>query len=128
MQFDKNFNLEQSIFSDKADIKKTLWVLKEVKISKNNQLIEKNEFLFESNFNSEKINKLFSDLHSLTYFQLKELKENYFNLGYTTADVEVHFNNLYKYSFYTTLMTIFASVIMFYIRRDQSKVFYFYLL
>ena len=124
MQFDKSFNLEQSIFSDKADIKKKLWVLEKVKISKNNQLIEKNKFLFESNFNSEKINKLFSDLHSLTYFQLKELKENYFNLGYTTADVDVHFNNLYKYSFYTTLMTIFASIIMFYIRRDQSKVFY----
>ena len=124
MQFDKNFNLEQSIFSKKANIKKKEWTLKHVKISKDNKIIDIDELLFESNFNSEKINKLFSNLYSLTFFELKELKQNYFNLGYTTAEVDSHFNTLYKYSFYTTLMTIFACVIMFYIKRNRSKVFY----
>ena len=124
LKFDKNFDLIQTIVSRKANIETNQWILKDVKIVDKEKTSSEETVLFYSNFNSEKISKLFSDLSSLTYFELKELKNNYQKLGYTTIEVDSYLNTLYRYVFYSTLMTIFASCIMLYIKRSRSKIFY----
>ena len=87
--FDKNFNLIKSIESEEVDIKSKNWIVKKAIITKEN--ISENVKLlnFKSNFDVEKINNLFSNLSSMSIFQLKKLKKDYFSLGYSTVDIEV---------------------------------------
>ena len=47
------------------------------------KLVE-DEMLFKSNFDLEKINSLFSNLSSLTMFELLDLKKNYKILNYSS--------------------------------------------
>ena len=76
-QFNDNFIPIKYIYGDNIDIKKNQWVIDKAIITENNIRIIKKDFLFQSNFNSEKINTLFSNLTSLTIWELFDLKDEY---------------------------------------------------
>ena len=48
-----------------------------------------------SNFNSKRINSLFSNLSSLSFLELIELKKNYKLLNYSTIDIDVQIQKLF---------------------------------
>ena len=100
-QFDKKFELIQNITSRKIDVSKNNWVIKNASISKNN-ITQKNvkNIIFKSHFDIEKINNLFSNLSSLTFWQLKKLKKDYKSLGYSTLDINSHLEKIYAYPIY----------------------------
>ena len=43
----------------------------------------------KSNFDLERINNLFSDLSSLTYFELLKLEDDYKSIGYSIDEIEI---------------------------------------
>ena len=100
-QFNKKFELIQSINSKKVAVSKKNWFIKHANISKGN-FTEKNvkDIIFKTHFDIEKINNLFSNLSSLTFLQLKKLKQDYKSLGYTTLDVSTHMEKIYAYPIY----------------------------
>jgi lipopolysaccharide export system permease protein len=124
IQFNKNFTFDQSIIAKKVNIKNYKWKINNAKISQNNfnKSINKN-LMFESNFNSEKINNLFSDMSSLSFFKLKDMKNNYKNLGYSTDEVDVHIQKIFAYPFYLIIMTLFSAIIMMNIKHNRPKIF-----
>ena len=123
-QFNKKFELIQNISSKKVDVSKNNWVIKNANISKSN-FTQKNvkNIIFKSHFDIEKINNLFSNLSSLTFWQLKKLKKDYKSLGYSTLDINSHLEKIYAYPIYLSIMTLFAGIIMLNIKFNKPKIF-----
>ena len=124
-EFDNNFELIQLIDSKKVDISTFEWTIFNPIISKNNNIkkIDKN-FQITSHFNASKINTLFSNLSSLNIIQLLKLKSDYKGLGYSTIDVSLHLHKLYSLPLFTSIMTLFAAIIMLNIKKSKPVIFY----
>ena len=70
-QFNREYENFNNILANEVDIRNKNWVLKKFIFSTGNTNIETSEnVIFESNFDSEQINQLFSDLSSLNFFEL----------------------------------------------------------
>ena len=122
VQFDKNFNLLQSIHSDEVNIKSKNWIVKNAIISKDNKS-KKVEFLnVKSNFDLEKINNLFSNLSSMSLVKLNRLKKDYSLLGYSTLDIKVYEHKIYSLPVYLAIMTLLSGIIMFNSKYKKSKI------
>ena len=122
-QFNKDFEIQSIINSKKVDISSFQWKLFEPLILKNNQSIVINKMTLQSNFNLKKINSLFSNLSSLTLFELFKLRKSYKSLNYSVIDVDSHLYKVISYPVYLTLITIFAAIIMFNIRYQKNSLF-----
>ena len=112
-KFDKNYNLIRSIKSDKIDIKEKKWLIYNAQIIENNTNSNYEIYELQSNFDLERIKNLFSNLSSLSLFQLFNLKENYKKLNYSTTDVEIQIQKFLSYPLYLIVMMLLSSVIMF---------------
>ena len=124
-QFSKDYVNLNNIVADEINIEKKDWLIIKGSFSKTNQgLKTKENVVLKSNFDAEQINKLFSDLSSLNIIELTRLKNDYSNLGYSLTNINIHLQKLISYPIYLTVMTIFASVIMLNIKRNNSKLFH----
>ena len=123
-QFDKDFLPIKYIYGEIVDIKKNDWEIKKAVIIENNIRIIKDNFILKTNFNSQKINSLFSNLTSLTIWELYNLKNEYNSVGYSIKEINLHLQKIYSFPVYLTILTIFASVLMLNISLDKPKFFY----
>ena len=64
-QFGNDYTPKTYIYGESANIIENKWVIEKAIIIENNVRIVEDNFLVETNFNSEKINTLFSNLTSL---------------------------------------------------------------
>ena len=109
-QFDNSFSPKKYIYGEIANIEKNDWVINRAIIIEKNIRTIKDNFIFQSNFNSEKINNLFSNLTSLTIWELFNLKNEYDSVGYSVKEINLHLQKIYSFPIYLTILTIFASV------------------
>ena len=123
-QFDNNFSPKKYIYGEIVDIKENDWVIKKATIIENNIRTIKDNLIFQSNFNSEKINTLFSNLTSLTIWELFNLKNEYNSVGYSVKEINLHLQKIYSFPVYLTILTIFASVLMLNVPINKPKFFY----
>jgi lipopolysaccharide export system permease protein len=123
-EFDNGFSPQRYIYGEIINIKKKEWVIEKAIIIKNNVRTIKDNFSFQSNFNSEKINTLFSNLTSLTIWQLFSLKDEYVSVGYSVKEINLHLQKIYSFPVYLTILTIFASVLMLNVPLNKPKFFY----
>ena len=88
-------------------------------------LLKKKKLIkFESNFNQKRIESLFSNLSSLSFLKLINLRKNYKLLNYSTVDIDIEIYKIATYPLMLVLMTVLSSIIMFNFRRDKSLVFH----
>ncbi len=114
-KFDDNFKMEQNIIAEKINIQNKEWVLYNVIVTELENLSQEyKEITLKSNFDLEKINNLFSDLSSLSYFELLKLQQDYKAIGYSTDEIEIQKHRFYSLPFLLCIMTIIASIIMIY--------------
>ena len=124
-EFNNNFELIQIMSSPKVDITNTEWIIFNPTISKDNKNInQKENKIIKSHFDYKKINRLFKNLTSLNIFELIKLKKDYNSLGYSTKQIESQLNGLLSFPIYLTLMSLFAAVIMFNIKRNKPIIFH----
>ena len=124
-QFSKDYKNLENILADEINIKNKNWKIKKGNFSnQNGKMVTKENIVFESNFNSKIINTLFSDLSSLNFFELRSLKSDYKKIGYSLTNINVHYQRLFSYPFYLTIMTLFGSIVMLNIKRNKSKIFH----
>ena len=123
-QFDNNFLPQKYIYGEIVDVEKNNWIIEKAVIIENNVRTIKNNFLFESNFTSEKINTLFSNLTSLTIWELFNLRDEYAPVGYSVKEINLHLQKIYSFPVYLTILTIFASVLMLNVPFNKPKFFY----
>jgi lipopolysaccharide export system permease protein len=123
--FDNNFNYISSIYSEEVNIENTDWFIKSAKISKNGEFNKiQNDIFFSTNFNSKKINSLFSNLESLTLWELYKLKKDYKEVGFSISEIDLHLQRIYSYPIYLVIMTILSSTMMLNIKHNKPKIFY----
>ena len=120
-QFDKNYNVTRNISSKKIDVTNNKWILHDVEIYSDKEIIKKNLFSINSNFDYQKITNLFSNLSALTIFELFELRKNYNQLNYSTTEVDVQIQKVFSYPIYLTAMTLLAAIIMFNSKNFKSS-------
>ena len=121
---DKNFNFFKNIQSKKVDISKNNWKLYDVEIIDNkNNIFEKENINFYSNFNYDRISNLFSNLSSQNVMKLLELIENYNSINYSTTEIEHHIQKILAYPFLIMVITLLSSIIMLNIRHQRPKFF-----
>jgi len=120
--FDKDFNLVESITSDKIDISKKEWLIYDATIFKNNISQKIDLVKFRSNFDQKRIESLFSNLSSLSLLKLIDLKKNYESLNYSTVDVDMQIYKIVTYPLFLVIMTILSSIIMLNTKKSNSKV------
>ena len=122
-QMDKDFNIVKTIIGKSANIQKNTWKIKNVKVHE----IEKSkanhdQILFKTNFNKEKLNNIFSNLTSLTFFQLLSMSKDYNQLGYSTLEINSHLHKLYSFPIYLMIMSLVGGILMLNIKYNKSKI------
>ncbi len=125
IQLNNSFELKKNIKADKVNIKENNWVLYDVKIIDDNnniQTIDKMNFL--SNFNYEEISNLFSNLSSLTIWNLFELKKNYLSINYSTTEIDYHLQRIIAYPFLISVITALTSILMLNLNFQRPKLFF----
>ena len=124
-EFDKNFELIRNINAKKIDISNKKWSIKNATtLNKNNEIKENIDLFINSNFDLEKINSLYSNLSSLTIWELYKLKKDYVDLGYSSIEINTQIQKIISFPLYVALMTIIATIVMLNIKPNKSKVFY----
>ena len=124
-QFNKNFDLEQTIQTDKIDISKNLWIINEPKITKENISNENiKSYTLQTSFNTEKINSLFSNISTLNLLELFNLKKDYENLGYSSKEIQIHLLNLFTTPIFYGILTVLSCIIMINISKNRSLFFH----
>ena len=124
-QFNENFELVQNIDSQKVNIANNKWIIENPIITKSESFsVQKDILIFDSNFNLDKINSLFSNLSSLTLWELNRLKNDYEKLGYSTVDIDSQKQKILSFPVYLVVMTVLSSVLMLNIKFNKSRVFH----
>ena len=118
--FDENYEPIRNIRSNKIDITSNNWLIFDATVFEENEKKNIETFEFQSNFNLKRIESLFSNLSSLSIFQLLDLRDNYKALNYSIVAIHIHLNKIFTYPIYLVLMTIISSIIMFNTKRFKS--------
>ena len=120
-EFDKNFEIKRNIKSKKIDIRNKEWIIEEAEIyEQNNKEIIKS-LKFKTNFDYELIQKLFSNMSSLSFIELIKMRENYKKLNYSLTEIDLQLFKLILFPIYFILMFIFSAIIMMNTKTFKSK-------
>ena len=124
-QFDSEFDLQKTIQSKKIDIKNNDWIIENPIITIDNiSKVDKKKLIFQSNFDTNKINSLFSNISTLNIYELFNLKADYEKLGYSSTEIVIHLLRLSSTPIFFGVLTVLSSVIMFNFKRDKSLFFH----
>ena len=112
-EFNDNFEIKKNIIAEKVNVQNFNWILNNSVITDQNNFskFEEKSF-FKSNFNKEIITNSFSDLSSLTFFQLEKLKKDYEKIGYSLDEITIQKQKFYSLPFLLMIMTIISTIIM----------------
>ena len=120
-EFNKNYEIIRNIKSNKIDISKKKWVLENAEIYIENNRIVENNLLLQTNYNYQIIQNLFSNMSSLSVFELIELRNNYKRLSYSLTEVDLQLIKLISFPIFFILMVIFSGIIMMNTKNLRSK-------
>ena len=125
IQFDKDFNFKININSPTISVENKTWKIINATVSDSNGKTKKiGTYNLDTNLNYNDINSLYSNLSSLSIFELNKLKKKYENINYSSTEVNSAIQKLVTFPFYLTIMTVLASTLMLNIKHNKSKVFH----
>ncbi len=120
-EFDKNFEIIRNIKSKKINITNKEWIIKDAEIYvQNNREIVKSLKL-KTNFDYKLIQNLFSNMTSLSFMELIEMRKNYKRLNYSLTEIDLQLLKLISFPFYFILMFIFSGIIMMNTKAFKNK-------
>lgn len=123
VQLDKNFDYINNITSQKINIKDNLWIIENgIIFNKDNSKEKIEKYSFQSNFNFDKINSLYSNLSSITIWGLLDLKKDYKLVNYSTTEIEYHLQRILSYPVFLIIMSIISTVLMMSVKFQKSKI------
>jgi lipopolysaccharide export system permease protein len=122
-EFDRNYRVIRNLKSKKINIQSKEWLAYNVKVyNKNNYEIEK-ILKLKTNFDYKRIQTLYSNLSSLSFYQLYELRKNYKKLNYSLTEIDLQLQKILSYPIYLFLVAFFSSLIMFKVKRLHNTTF-----
>ena len=125
LQFDKDFNFKNNIISPKISVINKTWKISNALISDaKGKFREISDYNLRTNLNYNDINSLYSNLSSLSIFELNELRKKYDDINYSSTEVNSAIQKLVSFPFYLMIMTILAATLMLKIKYNKSKIFH----
>ena len=122
-QMDRDFNIVKTIIGKTANIQENTWKINNVEVHEEEKSkVNHDQILFKTNFNKEKLNNIFSNLTSLTFFQLLSMSKDYSQLGYSTLEINSHLHKLYSFPIYLMIMSLVGGILMLNIKYNKSKI------
>ena len=120
-EFDKNFQIIRNIKSPKIDITNKEWIIKnaEIYVQNNREIV--NSLKLKTNFDYKLIQNLFSNMSSLSFIELIEMRKNYKRLNYSLTEIDLQLFKLISFPFYFILMFIFSAIIMMNTKTFKNK-------
>ncbi len=120
-EFDKNFEIIRNIKSKKINIKNKEWVIDDAEIYVQNSKEIVKKLKFKTNFDYQLIQNLFSNMSSLSFTELIEMRKNYKKLNYSLTEIDLQILKLISFPFYFILMFIFSAIIMMNTKTFKNK-------
>ena len=120
-EFDSNYEIIRNIKSKKIDITKKEWVVENAEIYIENDRLNEKKLYLKTNYNYEIIQNLFSNMSSLSIFELLEMRNNYKKLNYSLTEVDLQLIKLTSYPIFFVLMVIFSGIIMMNTKNLKNK-------
>jgi len=122
-EFDKNFEIKRNIKSQKINIENKEWIIEnaEIYIQNNREIVK--SLKLNTNFDYKLIQNLFSNMSSLSFMELIEMRENYKKLNYSLTEIDLQLFKLILFPFYFILMFIFSAIIMMNTKTFKNKSF-----
>ncbi len=120
-ELDDEFNVKSHIETEKIDISQNQWIVFNPKIYSGNTKDDLKSINFQSNFDYKRIQSLFSNLSSMSIFELFKLKNNYDLLNLSTTEIQLQIHKIFSYPIYLCLMSILASIIMFNFKKQNNN-------
>ena len=122
-EFDEDYNVIRNIKSNKIDISQNNWMILNARVYEKNNYTNSEKIILSTNFNSERVQTLYSNLSALNVYELFELRQNYIKLNYSITDINLHLLKLLSNPFYLLLISIFSAIIMLNIKQIKSSTF-----
>ena len=122
-EFDQDYKVIRNLKSDKIDIQNKEWKINDVTIYKRNNYEVQKLLKIKTNFDYKRTQSLYSNLSSLTIFELFELRKNYKKLNYSLTEINLQLLKISFYPLYLLLIAFFSSLIMFRIKRLHNTTF-----
>ncbi len=120
-EFDKNFDIIRNIKSEKIDITNKEWVIEDAEIYVQNSKKIVKSLKIKTNFDYEIIQNLFSNMSSLSFMELLEMRKNYKKLNYSLTEIDLQLFKLVSFPFYFILMFVFSAIIMMNTKTFKNK-------
>ena len=122
-EFDNNYNVNRNIKSSKIDVSNKKWLIYDAKIYHKNYYDNKSYLELNTNFDYKRINSLYSNLSSLNFYELFELRENYKKLNYSVTELDLQLLKLVSLPIFLVLMSLFSSLVMLRIKHLSGSTF-----
>jgi lipopolysaccharide export system permease protein len=120
-EFNQNFEIVKNIKSKKIDISNNEWLIYNAEIYEQNYKKNEKMLKLNTNFNYIIIQSLFSNLSSLSFLDLWDMRKNYKKLNYSLTDIDLQLMKLISYPLYLVLMTMLSAIIMFNTKKFGNK-------
>ena len=120
-EFNSNYEIIRNIKSNKIDITKKEWVIENAEIYVESNKIDEKKLYIKTNYDYEIIQNLFSNMSSLSVFELLEMRTNYKKLNYSLTEVDLQLIKLISYPIFFVLMVVFSGIIMMNTKSFKSK-------
>jgi lipopolysaccharide export system permease protein len=88
-EFNQNFEIVKNIKSKKIDISNNEWLIYNAEIYEQNYKKNEKMLKLNTNFNYIIIQSLFSNLSSLSFLDLWDMRKNYKKLNYSLTDIDL---------------------------------------
>jgi len=122
-EFNKDYEVIRNLKSDKINIQNKVWQAYDVKVYNKNNYERIKQLNIKTNFDYKRIQTLYSNLSSLSFIKLYELRENYKKLNYSLTEINLQFFEILSFPLYLFLVAFFSSMIMFRIKRLHNATF-----
>ena len=113
-EFDQNNNFVKRIESESADISTLIWKLKNAQvIDKNGKIIVKktNTLVYRSNYDIKKITSLYSNLDTISFWNLENEIKLLENRGYSTNEMRAKFHRALAFPLFLLSMVLLSGVV-----------------
>ena len=120
--FNEDFEIEKNIVSSKIDVTNNEWLIYNTEVFEDNKKQKIEEYILKTNFNYQIIQNLFSNLSSLSFLELLELRKNYKSLNYSLVEIDIQIIKIVTFPIYLVLMTIFSGIIMLNTKQFKSSI------
>tara|TARA_B100000686_G_C16736501_1_gene943922 strand:- start:200 stop:1297 length:1098 start_codon:yes stop_codon:yes gene_type:complete len=129
-EFDANNNFIKRIEAESANIRSTDWLLKNVKVTDrdgNKIELESNSLIHKSTYNIDKIKTLYSNLDTISFWNLKNEIKTLEDRGYSTREVRGKLQRSLTFPFFLLSMLLLSGVFTLGMQFKETRWIYLFI-